>query len=164
MKERDLSKLKRSELLEIMLAQSEEIDRLQRKVTELEKQVQSREITLNQAGNIAQASLALTAVFVEAQKAAELYLENVRRIAAVPEKPSVAQQPKKPAPQAAKPAAAAPAQRPAPQAAKPTAAAPAQKPPQRTARPAAPVLVQRYGQNPGMPVSQETAKKKPQES
>ena len=75
---RDLNKLKRQELLEIMLAQGREIDRLREQVADLQEQLDDRTIAIEKAGSIAKASLALTKVFEEAQKAADLYLENVR--------------------------------------------------------------------------------------
>lgn len=73
----DLRKLKRSELLEIMLAQSEEIDRLRKEVAEKDAELQDRTIKIQRSGSIAEASLALTRVFEEAQRAADLYLANV---------------------------------------------------------------------------------------
>ena len=75
----DFARLKKKELLEIMLRQGEEIDSLRAKIAELEKQLYSREIKIGKAGSIAEASLALTSVFEEAQKAANLYLENVKK-------------------------------------------------------------------------------------
>ena len=76
--EKDLKKLRRAELLEIMLDQSYEIDQLRKRVKELEEQLEDRRIIIENAGSIAEASLQLTRVFEEAQKAADLYLENVR--------------------------------------------------------------------------------------
>lgn len=76
--EKDLKKLRRAELLEIMLDQSYEIDQLRKRVKELEEQLEDRKIIIENAGSIAEASLQLTKVFEEAQKAADLYLENIR--------------------------------------------------------------------------------------
>ena len=79
MKKNDnLRKLRKAELLQIMLDQSDEIDRLRDRVEELEKELMNRRITIEEAGSIAEASLKLTRVFEEAQKAADLYLENIR--------------------------------------------------------------------------------------
>lgn len=75
-----LRKLKRRDLLEIMLAQSREIDRLREQVDALQAQLDDRNLKLEKAGSLAEASLAVTKVFDEAQKAADLYLENVRRL------------------------------------------------------------------------------------
>ena len=75
----DLSKLKKRELLEIMLAQGKEIDSLREKVAELEAQLADREFEFSRIGSIAEASLAVTDIFKEAEKAAAIYLENIRR-------------------------------------------------------------------------------------
>ena len=75
-------KLKRIELYEIMLAQSKEIDRLRDELAKANEKLENQEIRLANAGSIAEASLALTKVFEEAQKAADIYLENVKRKAA----------------------------------------------------------------------------------
>ena len=77
--ERDLSKLKKRELLEIMLAQGKEIDNLRERVAELESQLANREFEFSKIGSIAEASLAVTKIFVEAEEAAKIYLENIRR-------------------------------------------------------------------------------------
>ena len=74
-----LSKLKKRELLEIMLAQGKEIDSLRERVAELEVQLADREFEFSRIGSIAEASLAVTDIFKEAEKAAVIYLENVRR-------------------------------------------------------------------------------------
>ena len=75
------NKLKKKDLLEIMLRQGEEIDLLRARVTDLEARLASKEISISKAGNLAEASLAVTAIFAEAQKAADIYLSNIRRAA-----------------------------------------------------------------------------------
>ena len=77
--QRDLSKLKKKELLEILLKQGEEIDRLREQVAELEARLADREFDFDKVGSIAEASLAVTDIFKEAEKAAKIYLENIRR-------------------------------------------------------------------------------------
>ena len=79
MTEKELLKLKRSELLEIMLAQSREIDSLREELTETKKKLEDKRIKIKEAASIAEASLQLTGIFEEAQKAADLYVENVKR-------------------------------------------------------------------------------------
>ena len=76
----DLSRLKKKDLLEIMLKQGEEIDSLRAQIEELQAKLDEKELKISQAGSIAQASLAITNIFEEAQKAADVYLQNVRRI------------------------------------------------------------------------------------
>ena len=75
----DLSRLRKRELLEIMLAQGREIDSLREKVAELEAQLANREFEFSKIGSIAEASLAVTDIFKEAEKAAVIYIENIRR-------------------------------------------------------------------------------------
>ena len=75
----ELLKLKKHELLKIMLKQGEEIDRLRGKIEELEKALDQRKFDLENAGSIAEASLKVTKVFEEAEKAAQIYLDNIRR-------------------------------------------------------------------------------------
>ena len=79
MTDQELRKLRRSELLEIMIAQSKKIDRLQRKLNAAERRLANREILLEKTGNIAEAALQLNHIFEDAQEAAEQYLANVRR-------------------------------------------------------------------------------------
>ena len=79
MTDKELRKLRRNELFEIMLAQGREIDLLKQKVAELEAQLENREIRIQEAGSIADAAVGLSAVFEEAQRAADLYVENVKR-------------------------------------------------------------------------------------
>ena len=77
MTEKELLKLKRAEILEIMLAQSREIDSLRKELAVTKAKLEDKRICIENAGNIAEASLRLTNIFVEAQKAADLYVENV---------------------------------------------------------------------------------------
>ncbi len=79
MTDKELRKLRRNELLEIMLAQSREIDALRLRVAELEAEVEDRKIQISEAGSIAQAAMKLTGIFEEAQRTADLYVENVKR-------------------------------------------------------------------------------------
>ena len=79
MTEIDLAKMKKKDLLEIMLAQSKEIDRLREQVADLEAKLANREFEFSRIGSIAEASLAVTNIFTEAEEAAKIYLENIRR-------------------------------------------------------------------------------------
>ncbi|HEL2422547.1 DNA repair protein [Streptococcus suis] len=75
---KNLRKLKRIELYEIMLAQSEEIDCLRNQLEKIKTELADRRIMISQSGSIAEASMRLTNIFEEAQKAADLYLYNVK--------------------------------------------------------------------------------------
>lgn len=81
MNERELKKLKKIELYEILLAQSEEIDKLKQELVEAKEALEDKKIAIQEAGSLAEASLKLTKVFEEAQKAADLYLENLKWVA-----------------------------------------------------------------------------------
>ena len=78
MTEKELLKLKKSELLEIMLAQSKEIDKLRAQLAKAKAQLAERNIAIKESGSIAEASLKLNKVFEEAQRAADQYVENVK--------------------------------------------------------------------------------------
>lgn len=78
MTDKELRKLKRTELLELMIEQSDEIDDLKRRLEEAETKLAERELRIEKAGSIAEAALALTNIFEDAQKAADLYLENLK--------------------------------------------------------------------------------------
>lgn len=81
MTDKELRKLKRVELLEILVSLSEENEQLRKENEELRKALSQKEICIEQSGSIAEASLKLSGVFEAAQRAADLYLENVRRMA-----------------------------------------------------------------------------------
>ena len=80
MTDKELKKLKRIELLEMLIEQSKENEELKRQLEEANKKLESREIMLKQSGSIAEAALKLNGVFEAAEKAAKQYLENVKRI------------------------------------------------------------------------------------
>lgn len=79
-KNKELKKLNRAELLEILLALSKENEELTKKNKELQNLLESREIKVQEAGSIAEAALQINEVFKVAQEAANQYLENIIRI------------------------------------------------------------------------------------
>ncbi len=78
MTDKDLKKLSRAELLEMLIAQTQEVQRLQDELDQAQKKLEERQIILNNAGSIADACLQINGVFEAAQAAAEEYLVNVR--------------------------------------------------------------------------------------
>ncbi|MFG6331734.1 MAG: DNA repair protein [Lachnospiraceae bacterium] len=82
MTEKELRRLKRAELLELLIAQTEETETLKAKLEQAEAKLASRELAVEEAGNLAEAALRLNGVFEAAQKTADQYLENIRRRAA----------------------------------------------------------------------------------
>lgn len=79
MEHKDLKKLKRTDLLEILLQQNREIERLKQELERAEEQVASRKILIAESGSIAEAALSLNGVFTAAQLACEQYVENVKQ-------------------------------------------------------------------------------------
>jgi len=79
LKEKDLRKLNRYQLLELLVIQTERADELQRKLEELEERASEQSLNLSKLGSIAEASLQLSGVFEASQKAAGLYLDAARR-------------------------------------------------------------------------------------
>lgn len=78
MTDNELKHMSRADLLEILLAQSREIERLRDEVAELNDRLEEREILMSRSGSIAEASLRLNRVFEAAQKAADQYVDSVR--------------------------------------------------------------------------------------
>ncbi len=85
MKEKELRRLKRVELLDMLIeqgrlvdAQREEIGKLKTQIEELNRKLEDRTLSLEKAGSIAEASLQIAKVFVAAEDAARIYLENLR--------------------------------------------------------------------------------------
>ena len=78
MTKNDLKKLSRVDLLEMLIEQSEEVQKLRELLKEAEGQLSQREIIVNEAGSIAEASLQLNGIFESAQAASQQYLESIR--------------------------------------------------------------------------------------
>ena len=81
MTDKELKKLSRAELLEMLLAQSKEKQRLEEELAEARKKLEDREIRIAESGSLAEAALKLNGVFEAAQAAADQYLENIRKAA-----------------------------------------------------------------------------------
>ena len=79
MTEKELKKLNRYQLLELLIVQTERADKLQLQLEEAQQQLNEKEIHMTVLGSIAEASLELSGVFAAAQKAADLYLEAARK-------------------------------------------------------------------------------------
>ena len=80
MTDKDLKRLRRDELLEILIAQSKKRNQMQAELDAARAALDSREILLREAGSIAEAALRINGVFEAAQAAAQQYLENIRRM------------------------------------------------------------------------------------
>lgn len=80
MTDKELRRLSRSELLEMLIAQTEENSQLKIRLEQAEAQLRDRKIAINNAGSLAEAALSLNGVFQTAEAAAQQYLENIQRI------------------------------------------------------------------------------------
>ncbi|MGN0798846.1 MAG: hypothetical protein ACI4NU_00255 [Christensenellales bacterium] len=80
MTDKELRRLSRSELLEMLIAQMKENDALQSRLELAEAQLNDRQIAVEKAGTLAEASLLLNGVFQAAEAAAQQYLENIERM------------------------------------------------------------------------------------
>lgn len=80
MTDKELRKLGRNQLLELLLEQSRENDKLRSQIEQLRQQLSDRQLKIDQAGSIAEASMQINQVFESAQAAAEQYLDNVRTL------------------------------------------------------------------------------------
>ena len=80
MTDKELRRLSRRELLQMLLEQTSEVERLQAELDKTRAELDDRAIMLESCGSIAEASLKINRVFEAAQQAAEQYLANVRRI------------------------------------------------------------------------------------
>ncbi len=81
MTDREMKRLSRRELLELLLEERRENERLSAELREANERLEDRQIDLESAGSIAEAALRLNGVFAAAQAAADQYLENARRLA-----------------------------------------------------------------------------------
>ena len=82
MTDKELRRLSRSELLEMLIAQTAENDQLKTRLEQAEAQLRDRRIAVDKAGSLAEAALSLNGVFQAAEAAAQQYLENIQRISA----------------------------------------------------------------------------------
>ena len=77
---KELSRLSKTDLLELMLEMSRENDRLKRRLAVYEKVVNDNNIEIEESGSIAEAALKINGVFEAAQAAADQYLDNIIRM------------------------------------------------------------------------------------
>ena len=80
MTDKELRRLSRSELLEMLIAQTAEKDQLKTRLEQAEAQLLDRRIAIDKAGSLAEAAMSLNGVFQAAEAAAQQYLENIQRI------------------------------------------------------------------------------------
>lgn len=78
MTDRELRRLSRSDLLELLLAQRKENEQLRCMLDQAEARLADRTIKINNAGSIAEASLQLNGIFTAAQDSCQSYIDNIK--------------------------------------------------------------------------------------
>lgn len=79
MTEKELRKLNRYQLLELLVVQTERANKLQARLDAAEQELEMQNIKISSLGSIAEASLQLSGVFEAAQAAADRYLTAARQ-------------------------------------------------------------------------------------
>ena len=74
---KELKKLNRRELVDVIYQLKKNEEQLQEKIASLEAELQDRRIHLSVAGSIAEAATDITGIFSVAQSAADLYLREI---------------------------------------------------------------------------------------
>ena len=80
MTSKELKRLSRKELLELLIEQREVLSQIQAELEAAKAELDKRHIVLDKVGTMAEATLALNGVFEAADNAAKEYLENIKRI------------------------------------------------------------------------------------
>lgn len=84
MTDKELRKLSRRELLELLIEQTRRADELEKKLQEAKNNLKSRDIDIDNAGSIAEAALKLNGIFEAAEKAASQYVHSVKKTGVMP--------------------------------------------------------------------------------
>lgn len=80
MTEKEMRRLSRADLLEMLIEQSAQLEELKDKLAEAEEALQERTLIMNKAGSIAEASLRLNGIFEAAQAASEQYMQSIKKL------------------------------------------------------------------------------------
>ena len=79
-KVKQLKKLNRKELLELLLLQTRENEKLKAELSEVQAALDEKNLRIEKAGDLATAMIAVNGVMEAAQAAAEQYLENIKKM------------------------------------------------------------------------------------
>ena len=82
MADKDLKRLNRTELLELLLEQTRVREELESRLAQAEEKLAERQLQMEKAGDLAHAVLEINGVMAAAQKAADQYLDNARAMEA----------------------------------------------------------------------------------
>jgi hypothetical protein len=78
MTNKELARLSRGELLELLVKQSKQLDQLQQELEETQNKLACRNLEIENCGTLAEAVMRVNGVFAAADAAAAQYLENIR--------------------------------------------------------------------------------------
>lgn len=79
MTDKELKRLSRAEILEMLIRQVKQTADLRVQLEDAEQKLRDRQIVVERAGSIAEASLELNNVYTASESAVEQYLENIKR-------------------------------------------------------------------------------------
>ena len=80
MTEHQLRRASRADLLKLLLEQRKESEALRQQISQMEEQLQRRQIAIDQSGTLAEAALKLSGIFDAAETACQYYTENIRAL------------------------------------------------------------------------------------
>lgn len=80
MAEASIKRLKRDELLSMLLELEQENETLAAENEKLRKQLEDRKVKMSRVGSLAEASVEVSGLLAAAQETATVYIENVRRL------------------------------------------------------------------------------------
>lgn len=78
MNDKEMRKLNRKELLELLVTYMEENEALKKELDEVKKELKDQKIKIDKAGSLAEASLQLSGIFEAADEAAKKYIQAVQ--------------------------------------------------------------------------------------
>lgn len=78
MTDKELRRLHREDLLQILIAQQKQIEDLTAALEDSEKALNDKKIAIEESGSLAEAALKLNDVFTSAQQAADMYINETR--------------------------------------------------------------------------------------
>ncbi len=80
MNEKELRKISRKELLELLLEQANRIIDLEKELANAKAKIEDKRIMLNEAGNLAEASLKITDLFQKTMETCKIYSDNIEEL------------------------------------------------------------------------------------
>ena len=80
MNEKELRKISRKELLELLLEQTNRIVDIEKELADAKAKLEDKRIMLNEAGNLAEASLKITGLFQKTMETCKIYSDNIEEL------------------------------------------------------------------------------------